>query len=208
MKNVRRWSVVGLALAVFISLAPAALAKGLETAPGQAENFSKGITTITSFKDEVTYGEEVNTSVSTQSSTENKSNESEELVITNATRTEKHPTKDLYRDVITTTTKKVTTTTSWDETTNVTTTTTTVTPITIMQKVKTTLMHRGAPGSNGKVLSEVTENVGAATVVKGEPVVSTDEETEVIVGDKTVSTSEVVINIEEKTTGWAVGHYN
>lgn len=205
MKNARKWSMAGLALAVMLSLAPAAMAKGTETAPGQAVNFSKGITTLISFKDVVTNSERVNTSVSTTSSTERKSSIVEELVTTTTTITEKHPQHDQYRDVVTTTTKKIITTTSWDETTNVTTTTTTVTPITTTQNVKTTLMHQGAPGSNGKVLSTVTENIGQAIDVEGESVVTTNVETEVIEGEKSVSVSEVIISENKETSGWKIG---
>lgn len=63
-----------------------------------------------------------------------------------------------YRDVKTATTYKITKTAKWDEVTKIVTIKTTTTPVVIKETTVTTLKHRGAPGSNGKVISEEPEN--------------------------------------------------
>lgn len=181
--------------------------KGQETAPGQSENFSKGITTEVVVTENVTEEVRIDEETSTNSTTEPKSFSSVEIVEEVVTTIEKHPTKNEYRDVITTTTKKITNTSIWDETTTVTTTKTTETPVTITETIETTIQHHGAPGSNGKVLSENSIVIGKNEVL-GEPVIKETSETTVTKGETRTETTTEVLDTKTERSGWKIGHNN
>ncbi|RSD22314.1 hypothetical protein [Mesobacillus subterraneus] len=212
MKRAKKVSVTALSLVLSISFASGAMAsngkaKGLENAPGQSENFSKGITTEVLVTKNVTEEVRVDVETSTNSTTEPKSSSLVKIVEESVTTVEKHPTKNEYRDVITITIKEVTTTSTWDETTTLTTTTTTETPVTITETIETTIQHRGAPGSNGKLLLSDSVVIGKDEV-KGDPLVSETSETTVTEGEVTSQTTSKVIDTKVERSGWKIGHNN
>ncbi|MCT8140012.1 hypothetical protein H1D32_21380 [Anaerobacillus sp. CMMVII] len=207
MKKAKKLSVVVLTLLLSLSLTTGALAsngkgKGLETAPGQSANFSNGITTLVTTSEIVTEDLRVDRETSEESSTETKSSTSEELVVVD-TKVEKefHPAQNWFRYVTTTTTQKTTIQSSWDETTTITTTTTTETPLTITETTETTITHRGAPGSNGKVLSETS--LTTKDVVEGVmEVVDIQTSEKVTKGDTTTEVINVTLLTNESKGDW------
>lgn len=184
--------VIMLAMVLVIALAVPAMAnngkgKGLVNAPGQAENFSKGITTVVTNEDvtikdfEISYRNVVSDPVDKE----------EEFSIVGepkvTTTIEKHNIHDWYRTVTITTTTTTYYRTTWTETTTV--TETLETPVTITGVTTTTLSHRGAPGSNGEVLinesvfAETNRVYGDAEVTNvSEPVVTKSERTTIELG--------------------------
>lgn len=191
MRTSKKLSVIALSFMLSVGFATGAMASngkgvGLETAPGQSVNFSKGITTIVTTTENVTEDVLVDVETSSDSSNETKTSTSVEEVVSDVIKTtERHPVQNWYREVFTTTTDTITTTSSWNETTTVTTTTTTETPVTITETTVTTLSHRGAPGSNGKVISE--NSVTTNGEVLGDAIVNTEYDTTVSTGEVTTS---------------------
>lgn len=183
--------------------------KGLETAPGQDANFSKGITTIVTTNEVVSEDEIVDIETSSESSVEPKVDTKVEKVVTeelvkvyhqNAFKEDsKQPGWYRYDTVRTTVTD--TTTSTWDEITTVTTTTTTVTSITTVETIEITLKHRGAPGSNGEVISETSRTISSIPT-KGEPEVTTETSTEVTSGEATTTTNSVTFSQTIEGEGW------
>ncbi|WEG16939.1 hypothetical protein PQ478_20935 [Alkalihalophilus pseudofirmus] len=208
MKKAQKLSVAVLTLILSVSFTTGAMAnngngngKGLETAPGQSENFSKGVTTEVIVTTNETKGVEVNSIESAVTETKTDTDITEERVVIKSN-TEKHPTKNEYRDVTVTATVRTVTTSTWDETT--TTTTTTETPVTVIETIETTITHQGAPGSNGKVLSESSKS--SEKRVEGEPIVTVATTT--TKGELETSTVTEQIDEKEDKSGWKIGHNN
>lgn len=215
MKKVKKLSVLTLTLMISLSLATGVMAsngkgngKGLETAPGQSVNFSKGVTTEVVVTENVTEEVRVDVETSSNTTTEPMSSTSEKIVEEVITTTEKHPTKNEYRDVVTTTTKKVTTTSSWEESTTVTTTTITETPVTITETIETTIQHQGAPGSNGKVLNKSSVVIDTKEEVLGATVVNETSEITVTKGEISTETNTQILDTKKELNGWRIGHNN
>jgi hypothetical protein len=169
MKKVKKMSIFALTLVLSMSLATGALASnGKDSAPGQSENFHKGITT------EVTTSEEVydKTIYDTEVTDDfeivpkQKTYEKDPVVTEEVTR-EEHPSQDWYRYKTTTTTETTTVTETWNEEITTITTKFIETPVTVTKTTVITSEHRGAPGSNGKHLGETSEIT--IDKVKGEP---------------------------------------
>lgn len=192
-----------------IALANNGKGKGLETAPGQSENFSKGITTVVAVEEVTVESEDIDVQVSEDSTTETKS---ETTVTTNTTEEQVkvfHPNAHKqdsnqpgwyrYDTIVTTVTTTIIST--WDETTTVTTTTTTVTPITTVEIIETTIQHRGAPGSNGEVISETSQTISSVTT-EGEQVITTETSTVVTLGEVTTTSSSVTSSETIEGEGW------
>jgi hypothetical protein len=153
----------------FTSLAAAATTSGKATAPGQADNFSKGITT------EVTVSEIVPTphvTTETNTATEIRLVSSNIVSVTGTPVITTFVDKSnvvgyvehthftgyfapLYSKTTTTVTPISNTQVSTYASYNVTYTRT----VSTYYKIKRTVMHYGAPGSNGKVISDVSEEV-------------------------------------------------
>lgn len=180
MKSTIRFAIIGaLMAAALVSVSAAPAGKGVATAPGQADNFYRGITTL----DPVVTTELVSSTSEVISS----STVTSDPVITQNTTSavvdtrvigqgNGNPTGNLQDKVATTTTTESTaiaTTTSVVETTNVYAVTTTIGS------------HHGAPISNGKAL---------------EPVVTTATDTQVS-QDTQVSTAEVTSTSTETVVG-------
>lgn len=210
MKKMSKVLVSALCLVLVASSFSAALAngrgQGLTTAPGQAVNFSKGITTIITTSEEVTESVLENIVVEQSISTEQQSaidvNEQIVSVVTDYIKHQQYDTlgHPHYRHVKerTTTTKEVVTTElTWDETTTTSVTTVTGTPVTTTVTTTTTVMHQGAPGSNGKVISEVTETNSVdvfgetylISVHESEPIVTNGEVTERVIRKSYITTT-------------------
>jgi len=195
----KRMVAIGLTMVMVLGMTSMTFAnngkgKGLATAPGQDPNFSKGITTVVTIDEKVTEGTLVDVDTSTEYFTEDKTDSTSEKKITlELTGREDHNQQPWYREIFTETTETTTATLTWDETTTVTTTTTTETPVTITDTTVTTVLHRGAPVSNGKVLSETGENTKSE--VEGESVVKQEDESVVTVGE---ITKDVQVSIAEK----------
>lgn len=173
---------------------------GLAEAPGQSENFSKGVTTLVDVSQKVSYDtkEESSSAVTSVTSTPQTDSVDSNPVITTNSYTEKHPVHNWYRNVTETTTSITTTVSAWDETTTVTTHYYYEIPVTITETTTTTSTHRGAPGSNGKQLSEVS--VTDSTSVDGERVlVGTKDDPAVTKGDVTKTTSTATDTVTEKS---------
>mgnify|MGYP000875932529 CR=1 FL=1 len=170
--------------------------KGLATAPGQSENFSKGITTVVTLREVTIESEDIDIGTSEYSIVEAKF---ETTVVTNLSEEQvkvyhenaHNPGSNQagwYRYDTIKTTVITTTTLSWDETTTITETTTTVIPIITIETIETTLQHRGAPGSNGEVLGETSRTISSVST-EGKPVVTTETTTEVTIGEVTTTTN-------------------
>lgn len=183
--------------------------KGLATAPGQAPNFSKGITTLVTANEVVTEDENVDVQTSTNSPLETKS----ETNVTTETTEEQvkvyHENahkpgsnqEGWYRYDTIITTVTTTTTRTWDEITTITTTTTTVTPITTVETIETTIQHRGAPGSDGEVISETSRTLSSVSI-EGDPVVTIETNTEVTKGEVATTTSSQTYSETIEGQGW------
>jgi hypothetical protein len=161
MTNTKRFFMIVLTLLLAFGYASASMAsdgKGSgDSSTKETVTFSKGITTIVTTTTKVTHDKIVKKDEKTDYHTEKKSSSktTEEVVVD--VKREHHPVHNWYRDVKTTTTYHVITTKTWDEVTKIHTITTTTTPVKITTTTVTTLKHRGAPGSNGKVISKDTE---------------------------------------------------
>lgn len=213
MKRAKKLSVIALTMVLSLSLATGTLAnngkgKGLDTAPGQSVNFSKGVTTEVIVTENVTSEVRIseNTSVNSYTVPMSAKTISEEHNVIIDTYIEKHNTKDEYREVVVTATVITTNTSSWDETTTVTTTTRMETPVTIIETIETTILHQGAPGSNGKILS--VTSIPTIKEIEGESTVTTTSETEVTKSAITTETITENSDIDEKRSGWKIGHSN
>lgn len=193
-----------LAMVLVIALAVPAMAnngkgKGLVNAPGQAENFSKGITTVVTNEDvtfqdvEISYRNVVSDPVDK----EEISFVVGEPVVT--TRIEKHNIHDWYRTVTITTTSTTYYRTTWTET--ITVTETLETPVTITGVTTTTLSHRGAPGSNGEVLINGSVLVETNRVY-GNTEVTNVSEPVVNASERSTTTLRVENSIVETASGW------
>jgi hypothetical protein len=191
MNKMKKMSIFTLTLIFSMSLATGALAgNGKAHAPGQSENFHKGITTEVTTSEDVHEKTLYDTEVSESKETVPKVKTYEkDPVVTEIVEKEYHQQHDRYRYVTTTTTETTTVTETWNEVTTTKTTNFIETPMTITKTTVTTSEHRGAPGSSGKHLGETSETT--VDKVKGEPqVVDTKED---------VSTEKINFNKEEST---------
>lgn len=155
--------VAALTIGLLSSFSTAAMAatnngqgKGLATAPGQADNFSKGITTEVTTTENVVQSIITNTQISNPifvSSVPMNETTSEVIGSTSVTTIDYHPVQIWSREVTATTTETTVTTTAWDEITTATTTTVTDIPVTTTETTVATNLHHGAPVSNGKEIS-------------------------------------------------------
>lgn len=203
----KKFTVIALSLMLTTGFASSALANngkgaGLAEAPGQSENFSKGVTTLVDVTEKVSYDtiEETFSEITSVTSTPYSETIVGEPVVTVKSYEEKHPQQDWYRIITETTTSIPTTTRVWEETTTVTTHSSYETIVTITETTTTTSTHRGAPGSNGKQLSEVS--VIDVTSVAGEKVlVDSHDSTDVTTGDVT-ETTEAVSNTVKHEGKW------
>ena len=167
--------------------------------------FEKGITTIVTTTVDVSHDKKVEVKKSTDTSTIKKSkkdvSEKVEVVVTK----EKHPTNHkLYRDVKTATTYKIVKLTTWDEVTKTTTIKTITTPVKIIKTTVNTLKHRGAPGSNGKVISDETK---VNTEKKyGKPEVEVTTKKDVYKENVKTSTTKKVIDVKVTYSEWKKYH--
>lgn len=186
-----------------LSALAAGKGKGLETAPGQSENFSKGISTELITTQNVTEDVIIDKQTATDSDTVTKETITTKDYIVVEEKVENHPTKNESRIVKVKKYLTDTTTATWDETTTTFTTTTTTTPVTITETIETLITHQGAPGSNGKVLSEASTS--KINEVKGEPVSEVSVTSETSKGEVSVSTKTTTNKTETETTGWAIG---
>ncbi|MDN7241698.1 hypothetical protein QWY14_07825 [Planococcus sp. N028] len=159
----KKITVIALSLMLTTGFASGAMASngkgaGLEKAPGQSENFSKGVTTLVDVSETVSYDtlKETSSAVTSVTSTPDTASVDGAPVVTVNSYQEKHPQQKWYRTVTVTTTSITTTVSEWEDTTTVTTHYFYETPVTITDTTTTTSTHRGAPGSNGKQLSEVS----------------------------------------------------
>ncbi len=134
-----------------IAMASTGKGNGLATAPGQSTTFSKGVTTIVTVTTNDVHSTETNTIVSEPIVATVSKSDSASVVTGMEVITENHNTHEWTRQL--TKTETTTTTTTWDEITSKTTTTLVNTPVTTTYTTVTTVMHQGAPGSNGKVIS-------------------------------------------------------
>lgn len=202
----KKFTVIALSLMLTTGFASSALANngkggGLAHAPGQSENFSKGVTTNVDVTENVSYDtkEETDSAITSTTVTPGTSTVVGEPVVSVKTYEEKHPQQDWYRIVTETTTSVTTTVSTWEDTTTVTTHYVYEIPVTITETTTTTSTHRGAPGSNGKQLSEVS--ITDVNSVDGERVmVDSHEVTEVTKGNVTETDSastETVVKKDE-----------
>lgn len=190
----KKFTVIALSLMLTTSFASGALANngkggGLADAPGQSENFSKGVTTVVDVTENVSHAtrEETSSAITSVTTTPVTESVAGEPVVTVRYYEEKHPAQDWTRIVKETTTSITTTVRTWDETTAVTTHSLYEVPVTITETTTTTSTHRGAPGSNGKQLSEIavtdTQSVDGEWVLlstKDDSVVTNGEVAETI----------------------------
>ncbi len=191
MNKMKKMSIFTLTLIFSMSLATGALAgNGKAHAPGQSENFHKGITTEVTTSEDVYEKNLYDTDVSESKETVPKVKTYEkDPVVTEIVEKEEHSSQDWYRLRTTTTTETTTVTETWNEVTTTKTTDFIETPVTITKTTVTTNEHRGAPGSSGKHLGETSETT--VDKIKGEPqVVDTKED---------VSTEKINFNKEEST---------
>ncbi len=160
--------------------------KGLATAPGQAPNFSKGITTLVTTDTNIIESEIVDVKKSEVEQTVPMISTDVRTNVTERTVTVYHPTKNWYRIDTIISTQQVTTIRTWDETYTVVTTTRTVTPVSTPETIETTILHRGAPGSDGEVISK-TSVTFLGTPSYGTPVVTPVSETFITIGEVTTN---------------------
>ncbi|WP_394120190.1 hypothetical protein [Planococcus donghaensis] len=167
--------------------------------------FEKGVTTIVTTTVDVSHDKEVEVKKSTNTSTVKKSKkdvfEKVDVVVTK----EKHPKNHkLYRDVKTETTYKVIKVTTWDEVTKTKKIKTITTPVKIIKTTVNTLKHRGAPGSNGKVISDETK---VHTEKKyGKPEVKVTTKKQVSKENVKTSTTKKVIDVKVTYGEWKKHH--
>lgn len=191
----KKFTVIALSLMLTTGFASGAMASngkgaGLSEAPGQSENFYKGVTTLVDVTESVSYDtkEETSSAITSVTSSPGTVSADSEPIVTVKSYEEKHPVHNWYRNVTQTTTTITSTVSTWLDTTTVTTHYFYEIPVTITETTTTTSTHRGAPGSNGKQLSlaSVTETQS----VDGERVlVDSKEESVVTTGDVTETTS-------------------
>lgn len=167
--------------------------------------FEKGVTTIVTTTVDVSHDKDVKVKKSTDTSIVKKSkkdvSEKVDVVVTK----EKHPKNHkLYRDVKTTTTYKVVKLTKWDEVTKTHKIKTTTTPIKIIKTTVNTLKHRGAPGSNGKVISDETKVHSEKKY--GEPQVKVTTKKDVYKENVKTSTTKKVIDVKVTYSEWKKYH--
>lgn len=203
----KKFTVIALSLMLTTGFASSALANngkgaGLAEAPGQSENFSKGITTLVDVSEIVSYDtiEETSSEITSVTSTPFSESVVGEPVVTVKTYEEKHPQQDWYRIVTETTTSIPTTTKEWEETTTVTTHYSYETLVTITETTTTTSTHRGAPGSNGKQFSDVS--VVDVNSVAGEKVLVGSEDTEAVTTSEVTETISFTEKTEKKPGNW------
>lgn len=159
--------------------------------------FEKGVTTIVTTTVDVSHDKEVNVKKSTDASTVKKSKKAVSKKVEVVVTKEKHPNNHkLYRDVKTATTYKVVKLTKWDEVTKTTKIKTTTTPVKIVKTTVNTLKHKGAPGSNGKVISDETKVDKEKKLGKPEVKVTTKK----TVSKENVKTSTSKKAIDKKVT--------
>ena len=167
--------------------------------------FEKGITTIVTTTVDVSHDKEVKVKKHTDTSVVKKSKKDVSKKVDVVVTKEKHPTKHKwYRDVTTTTTYKIVKVTTWDEVTKTTKIKTITTPVKIIKTTVNTLKHRGAPGSNGKVISDETK---VDTEKKyGEPKVEVATKTEVTKENIKTSKTKKVIDVKVTYSEWKKYH--
>src|SRR5690606_20225933 len=105
-----------------------------------------------------------------------------------------------YRDVKTATTYKIVKVTKWDEVTKTHKIKTTTTPVKIIKTTVNTLKHRGAPGSNGKVISDETKVHDEKKY--GKPEVKVTTKKQVSKENVRTSTTKKVIDVEVTYGEW------
>lgn len=167
--------------------------------------FEKGVTTIVTTTVDVSHDKKVEVKKSTDTSTVKKSKKEVSKKVEVVVTKEKHPTKHkFYRDVKTATTYKIVKVTKWDEVTKTTTIKTITTPVKIIKTTVHTLKHRGAPGSNGKVISDETK---VNTEKKyGKPEVEVTTEKEVFKKNVKTSKTKKVIDVDVTYSEWKKYH--
>lgn len=207
MTTTKRVFMIVLTLLLAFGYASASMASGDkgsgDTTTKETVSFSKGITTIVTTTEKVTYDKIVKVDKKTDYHTEKKSSSKTTEKVEVDVKREKHPVHHWFRDVRTTTTYHIIETKTWDEVTKTETIKTTTTPVKIITTTVTTLKHRGAPGSNGKVISKDTETFvdkkyGKAhvDVKKNQTVYKKNEKT---------SVEKKVVNVETSYGKWEKG---
>ncbi len=170
MKSVIRFAIVAsIMTAASVSVSAATKGRGLATAPGQAENFYRGVTTLAPVVEkELVSATPVVVSSDTATSTDVDVASSSSTVTRTIGSGKGNPTgnlQDATKTSTTTTTPTTAVTTTVIDTTNVYDVTTTVNS------------HHGAPVSNGKALEPVITESSATEVVTRDEV-TTDETSE------------------------------
>ena len=201
----KKLTVIALSLMLTTGFASGAMASngkgaGLAQAPGQSENFSKGVTTLVDVTEKVSSDtkEETSSAVTSVTKAPGSASVDSEPVVTVKSYKEKHSSQNWYRNVTETTTSITTTVSKWEDTTTVTTHSFYETPVTITETTTTTSTHRGAPGSNGKQLNEVS--VTDKTSVAGERVLVDSKDVPVVTkGDVTETISSSSNTVTEKS---------
>ena len=175
---------------------------GLAEAPGQSVNFSKGVTTLVDVFEKISYDtiEETSSEITSVTCIPFSKSVVGEPVVTVKTFEKKHPQQDWYRIVTETTTSIPTTTKEWEETTTVTMHYTYKTPVTITETTTTTSTHRGAPGSNGKQLSDVS--VVDVNSVAGKKVLVGSEDTEAVTTSEVTETTTTSVSTKTHKGDW------
>lgn len=203
----KKLTVIALSLMLTTGFASGAMASngkgaGLADAPGQSENFSKGVTTLVDVTENVSYDtkEETDSAVTSVTSAPGTSSVDGAPSVSVKSYIEYHPQHDWYRNVTETTTSITTTVSSWEDTTTVTTHYFYETPVTITETTTTTSTHRGAPGSNGKQLSH--ESVTDVTSVDGEKVLVDSKDSSVVTKGEVTESSSTATNTVVSKGEW------
>lgn len=153
----KKFAMILLTILLAFGLSSPVFASG-DSSEDEKVTFENGVTTIVKTKTEVTHGEKVKVEKSTDHKVKKESKKSTYKDKKVKVVKEKHPhKKKLYRDVKIITHYKVTKVVSWDKVIQTDTIKTKTTPVTITKTTVTTIKHKGAPGSNGKVISKDKE---------------------------------------------------
>jgi hypothetical protein len=191
-----------IALVLTTSLVLGLTTGAMAAAPGQAVNFSKGVTTVVTTNKEVNTVIETGTIIHDPVSVNSVPQSSVSTDVTHGTSVvtiEKHPVQDWTREVTTVPVTTVTTTTSWNDVTYETITDRTETPVTTTITTTTTILHQGAPGSNGKLIS--SDSVVTTEVTRGQTVVVSSEVTNTETVKENVESTSVTTNSTIVTYG-------
>ncbi|WP_422122542.1 hypothetical protein DHX103_12135 [Planococcus sp. X10-3] len=203
----KKLSMILLALLLAFGFSSTAMAsKGHvpDTDSKETVSFHKGVTTIVTTKKDVSYDKKVEVKKSTEYFTEKKSKKSSEKKVVVEVKKEKHPKKDLYRNVEIATTYKIITTTKWDEVTRVDTIKKFITPVKTTKTTVTTLKKRGAPHSNGKVISKDVKTYEDKEY--GETVKKVETKKHVSKKNEKTTVNKKVIKVEKTYGKWMKKH--